>query len=157
MQPRVFQDYVWIIFLICLALFAGYNVFLSFLSRQLINFPYVVGIVQFFVFYHCWDRYQFISVYIKNGGEDARDFLAEVLSFLSYLFNAYALPLISMAVVIFIINYLNPNAQLSPTNNYLFNYSFLFVFNLIFILFFRHLAKYATKPPNEKTGVGESK
>ncbi|WNY25856.1 hypothetical protein [Methanolapillus millepedarum] len=102
---------------------------------------------QYLVFEYCFEHYQFFKVHSKEG--DPEGSIHYLLSLAGYLFNAIALPLISMDLFISASIYFNPGLiVLDFMKNYLFVYPFLFTFDLIFILFFRHLTKHATKIPS---------
>ncbi|WNY25852.1 hypothetical protein [Methanolapillus millepedarum] len=149
MQPRLFQDYLWFIFKGVLILIILASVLFSFLFKNASFFVSVYGLTQLLVSYYCLEHYQFFKIHSKTDAADKT--LHTLFSFIGYLFNAFAFPLILIDLIASIYRYLNPELPaLDIMGNYLFVYPFLFIFDLIFILFFRHLTKHATKAPSIK-------
>jgi len=154
MQPRYYPN---IIFKILVVLGISYFTLSSFLFRNTEGFIYVYFLTQLLVIEHCIDHYLFIEVcsksdYIEKGSEVLFSKIAYIevgfgvlLSCASYMTSLLGLPLFLIIIFDAWVNSWGYYPFVSPLNNYLFVYPFLFFYDLFFILFFRYWAKNATK------------
>jgi len=139
-KPMEIQDYLRRIGWILLALFSIYSILSSFVFQNAFLFPFAYLCIQGLVFKYCYDKFKFIRVNGDNG------IIAPILHFTGYLFNALVLPFVVMRLIISIVIHFNSGMLATDfTQNYLFVYPFLLIFDLIFILFFYYITKNATK------------